>query len=233
MAQNQEEPAKGSLKCIWRTTRILVVVGLFVTLNTSGFQNFYNAFTWDPLTDYVKERVMKDQAREAQKLYKNNLIKEIEHNIRVLQFNVWCLKENWKNLIDFQNSAKQMFMRFNYDQNVYLKDLSEIDLMYEVQRIYEEFKRAEQQINRIRLGHQPSLSDRERMSYIEQHTKHVNDAIQIHKKLYASLPDRSYPDNGYLKPDWEEHLSELGSNFASIIATTASDEVTKMDSIFK
>jgi len=225
MLEHQEKLGKRSWTWFWRhKVRIGIVVGLLLALNTSGFQNFYNAFTWDPLTDFVKKSVMQDQSREVQKLYKNNLIQELERNIRVLQLNVWYLKEKWKNLVDFQTSMLQTYMLFNYDQDIYLKDFSEINLMSEVTRIYERFKRAEQQIDQIRIGRQPPLSDRERKALIEQHTKDVDDAIQIHKKLYASLPEKSYPSKPHLKLDWEEHLSEIGLDFTSVITSHSSAE---------
>jgi len=111
---------------------IAVVIGWIISFNIPGFQGFYNAFTWDRATEWVEERVMKNEARKAQREYKTYLIREIEYNIRVLQFNIWCLKEKWKNLVDFQTSAMHSYMTFNYNQDIYLKEISEIHVMSEI-----------------------------------------------------------------------------------------------------
>ena len=139
---------------------LAVIVGFSLGTIGKAIPDIITAYVISKYIKPAEERRAKERAiesfKEKRKLFKGAVLKELERNVRVLQFYICCLQDSWKGNIYIDVGLSPVC------QNVLvgIPD-SDIYIFADIQNTYEDYNRAKEIIGKIneRKRHEHSRSN--------------------------------------------------------------------------
>jgi hypothetical protein len=154
--------------------------------------------------------------------FKMEITKELKRNIRILQFYIYCIKNNWQGNLTMTR-VSDLYTDFIKSKNILLTDSYQVSILADIERIYQKFGEANKRIEQINsVSMTRNRTPEENIDYF---TRTINESIKLFKKIVVDKNGANSLNKSYLGKNWDTD-ENLESNSLEFIKQEDSSVAT-------